>query len=229
MNVDAYTLLVFLHVLLFAYWLGPDWGVFVSARRAANAALPRAQRLQYLATSVEIDVVPRTAIVLIIAVGFTLSYLSGLADVGAGFVWVWWLLSVVWLALVWLTGYLLDRGPMRDRLDSMHMWLRHAITLFMIGFGGWSLATDWPVADRWLAVKLMLVGVLLTGGSILRVIVAGWVRELAAPQAGGESVGEAVDDSHGAVARTYPLARKLAYLFWGTTIAIAFLGVAKPF
>ena len=120
MNVDAYTLLVFLHVLLFAYWLGPDWGVFVSARRAANEALSREQRLQYLATSVEIDVVPRTAIVLIIAVGFTLSYLSGFANVGAGFVWAWWLLSVVWLALVWLTGYLLDRrsAARPSRFDS---------------------------------------------------------------------------------------------------------------
>lgn len=224
MNVDGYTLLVFLHVLLFAYWLGPDWGVYVSARRVANERLTREERLRFLTASVAIDVVPRTAIVLIIAVGFTLSYMSGFARIGAGFVWAWWLLSIGWLALVWLTGYILQKGPLRDRLDLVHLWLRHAVTIFLAGFGAWSLVTGWPVADAWLAVKLVLIGVLLTGGSLLRVIVAGWVRELTSPE-GSESYRAAA----GTVARTYPLARRLAYLFWGTTIAIAFLGVAKPF
>lgn len=224
MNVDAYTLLVFLHVLLFAYWLGPDWGVFVSARRVANEQLTREERLRFLTTTVAIDIVPRTAIVLIIAVGFTLSYMSGFAKIGAAFVWAWWLLSIAWLALVWLTGYTLQKGPLRDRLDRIHLWLRHAVTVFLAGFGAWSLVTGSPVADRWLAVKLILIGVLLTGGSVLRVIVAGWVRELTSPE---ESVSYEV--AAGSVARTYPVARRLAYLFWGTTIAIAFLGVAKPF
>ena len=115
-------------------------------------------------------------------------------------------------------------GPLRDRLDRVHLWLRHAVTIFLAGFGAWSLVTGAPVADRWLAVKLILIGVLLTGGSLLRVIVAGWVRELTSPE-GSESYAAAA----GTVARTYPVARKLAYLFWGTTIAIAFLGVAKPY
>lgn len=224
MNIDGYTLLVFAHVLLFAYWLGPDWGVFVSARRVANEDLTRDQRLQFLMTSVEIDVVPRTTIVLIIAVGFTLSYLSGFAQLSAAFVWAWWLLSAGWLALVWLTGYVLAKGPLRDRLDRAHLWLRHAVTVFLTGFGAWSLVAGWPVADKWLAVKLILIGVLLTGGSLLRVIVAGWVRELTSPEGS-----DAFRSASGTVARTYPVARRLAYLFWGTTISIAFLGVTKPF
>ena len=223
-NVDGYTLLVFLHVLLFAYWLGPDWGVFVTARRVATEDLTRAERLRFLSASVAIDVVPRTSIVLIIAVGFTLAHIGGFARIGAAFLWAWWALSAGWLALVWLTGYVLDRGPLRDRLDRLHLWLRHVITAFLAGLGAWSLLTRWPIADAWLAAKLVLIGVLLTGGSVLRIIVASWVRELTVPENS-----EAFAAASGAIARSYPTARRLAYLFWGTTIAIAFLGVAKPF
>ena len=222
MNLDAYTLLVFLHVVLFAYWLGPDWGVFVSARRVANSELTREERLRFLTASVEIDVLPRSAIVLIIAVGFSLSYLGGFAKISEGFVWSWWVLSIGWLLLVWFTGYILSRGPLRDRLDRMHLWLRHVVTVFLVGLGLLSIATGSPVTDLWLALKLILIGVLLIGGSVLRVIVASWVRELTAPE--GAEPGAA-----GAIARTYPMTRKLVYLFWGTTIAIAFLGVTKPF
>lgn len=38
--MDAYTLLVVVHVLRFAYWLGADWGVFVTSRYVASAELP---------------------------------------------------------------------------------------------------------------------------------------------------------------------------------------------
>ena len=64
----------------------------------------------------------------------------------------------------------------------------------------------------------------ITSMGVYGVIVAGWVRELTSPE---ESISFEV--AAGSVARTYPVARRLAYLFWGTTIAIAFLGVAKPF
>ncbi|MFW2405374.1 MAG: hypothetical protein ACN4GT_11460, partial [Gammaproteobacteria bacterium] len=71
MNLDGYTLLVFVHVLLFAYWLGPDWGIYVSARSVANESLSQEERLRFLRASVAIDVVPRSSIVLIIAGGFS--------------------------------------------------------------------------------------------------------------------------------------------------------------
>ena len=34
--MTAYTLLVIVHVLLFAYWLGADWGVYVNSRYVAD-------------------------------------------------------------------------------------------------------------------------------------------------------------------------------------------------
>jgi hypothetical protein len=224
MDFSTYTLLLFAHVLLFAYWLGADWGVFVNGRRVADETLSRQERLRFLVASVEIDVLPRSAIVLVIAVGFTLAWMGGFSALGVDFLVPWWLLSAGWLALVWLTGYLLKPGPLKSRLDGIHIWLRHVVTVTLLILGVSALATGWPVGDAWLGLKLLLVGVLLTGGSILRIIVAGWVRELTAPDGSTEQLAAA-----GTIAGNYRLTRRVVFFFWGTTISIAFLGVTKPF
>ena len=218
MGMDSYGLLVFFHVLLFAYWLGPDWGVFVNGRRVADESLSTEERLRFLVASVAIDVLPRSSIVLIIAVGFSLAYQGGLVDMSGWWLVVVWAVATVWLSLVWLTGYVLQPGALKSRLDAWHMWLRHGLTGFFALLGAYSLATGTPFANAWLATKLILLAVLLAGGSALRVIVGGWVRELT-----GDTTAK------GRIAASYLGTRRLVFLFWGTTIAIAFLGVTKPF
>jgi hypothetical protein len=203
---------------LFAYWLGPDWGVFVNGRRVANETLAREERLRFLVAAVGIDVLPRSAIVLIVAVGFTLGQRGGYIDMPSWVLVLVWLIAAAWLALVLLTGYVLKPGALKTRLDGLHLGLRHGLTAIFVLLGGYSLLLGEPVTSAWLAAKLILLALLLTGGTALRIIVRGWVQELTG-QPGSE----------GHIARTYPFTRKLVYLFWGTTIAIAFLGVTKPF
>ncbi|MCP5472334.1 MAG: hypothetical protein R3E75_10880 [Steroidobacteraceae bacterium] len=216
--MSTYVILDFLHVLLFAYWLGPDWGVFVCGRRVANPELSREERLRFLKASVAIDIFPRSAIVLIIAVGLTLAYLGGYMAMGLWLLVLIWLVAAIWLLLVWFIGYILEPGPLKARLDAVHVAIRHAVTAVLLGAGLYSLLFGDPVATRWLAVKLVLVAILIAMGSALRVIVGGWVRDLTG-----------VAGSEGAVARSYPFARKLVITFWLTSISIAFLGVTKPF
>ena len=216
--MSTYVILDFLHVLLFAYWLGPDWGVFVCGRRVANPELSREERLRFLKASVAIDIFPRSAIVLIIAVGLTLAYLGGYLAMGLWSLVLIWLVAAIWLLLVWLIGYILEPGPLKARLDAVHVAIRHAATAVLLGVGVYSLLFGEPVATRWLAVKLVLVAILIAMGSALRVIVGGWVRDLTG-----------VAGSEGAIARSYPFTRKLVFTFWLTSISIAFLGVTKPF
>ena len=216
--MSTYVILDFLHVLLFAYWLGPDWGVFVCGRRVANPELSREERLRFLKASVAIDIFPRSAIVLIIAVGLTLAYLGGYMAMGMWLLVLIWLVAAIWLLLVWFIGYILEPGPLKARLDAVHVAIRHAVTAVLLGAGLYSLLFGDPVATRWLAVKLVLVAILIAMGSALRVIVGGWVRDLTG-----------VAGSEGAVARSYPFTRKLVFTFWLTSISIAFLGVTKPF
>lgn len=216
--MSTYIILKFLHVLLFAYWLGPDWGVFVSGRRIANPHLSREERMRFLKASVAIDFFPRSSIVLIIAVGLTLAGISGYIPLGPVLLTVIWMVAVIWLVLVWFTGYVLQPGPLKTRLDAVHVLLRHVVTAILLGVGVYSLVFGKPIATQWLAVKLILVAILIAMGSVLRVIVGSWVRDLTG-----------VAGSEGAIARSYPFTRKLAMTFWLTSISIAFLGVAKSF
>ncbi|GMU67683.1 MAG: hypothetical protein AMXMBFR37_00160 [Steroidobacteraceae bacterium] len=216
--MSSYVILDFLHVLLFAYWLGPDWGVFVCGRRVANPELSREERLRFLKASVAVDIFPRSAIVLIIAVGLSLAYLGGYMAMGPWLLTLIWIVAAIWLLLVWFTGYILEPGPLKARLDAIHVAIRHAATVILAGAGVYSLVFGEPVATRWLAVKLILVAVLIALGSVLRVIVGSWSRDLMG-----------VAGAEGAIARSYPFTRKLVFTFWLASISIAFLGVTKPF
>ncbi|HNR23155.1 MAG TPA: hypothetical protein PKL49_09035 [Steroidobacteraceae bacterium] len=216
--MNTYIILDFLHVLLFAYWLGPDWGVFVCGRRVANPELSREERLRFLKASVAIDIFPRSSIVLIIAVGLTLAYIGGYITMGPWLLVLSWIVAVIWLLLVWFTGYVLKPGPLKARFDAAHVAIRHAATAILLGVGVYSLLFGEPVATRWLAVKLILVAILIAIGSLLRVIVGSWSRDLTG-----------VAGSEGAIARSYPFTRKLVVMFWIVSISIAFLGVTKPF
>lgn len=216
--MNTYIVLNFLHVLLFAYWLGPDWGVFVCGRRVANPELSAQERLRFLKASVAIDIFPRSSIVLIIAVGLMLADMAGYIDLSKVQMVVVWIVAAIWLLLVWFTGYILQPGPLKARLDSVHVAIRHVVTVVLLALGAYSLAFGEPVVTRWLAVKLILVAILIAMGSALRVIVGRWVRDLTG-----------VPGFEGAIARSYPFTRKLAISFWIVSSSIAFLGVAKSF
>jgi hypothetical protein len=217
-TLNSYTLLDFLHVLLFAYWLGPDWGVFVNGRRVADESLSREERLRFLKASVAIDIFPRSSIVLLIAVGLTLANKGGYLALGTLGLALIWLVAVIWLLLVWITGYILSPGLLKARFDMVHVAIRHFVTASLLGVGVYSLIFNKPVASDWLAVKLILVAALIAVGSILRLIMGGWVRDLTG-----------VPGSEGAIARSYGYTRKLVVTFWLVSMTIAFLGVTKPF
>ena len=144
--MKAYVILDFLHVLLFAYWLGPDWGVFVCGRRVANPELSREERLRFLKASVAIDIFPRSAIVLIMAVGLTLAWLGGYMAMGLWLLVLIWIVAAIWLLLVWFIGYILEPGPLKARLDAVHVAIRHAATAVLLGVGVYSLLVGGPVA-----------------------------------------------------------------------------------
>ncbi len=50
---------VYVHILLFVYWLGGDLGVFILARAARRAELSFAERAYSLRMALVIDVTPR--------------------------------------------------------------------------------------------------------------------------------------------------------------------------
>ena len=91
--MSAYELLVFVHVLLFVYWLGADIGVFISARSLVNEKLPVPGRAIAAKILFTIDMAPRTSHVMMLPIGFSLAAALGISPI-----------TGIWLVLVWVVG-----------------------------------------------------------------------------------------------------------------------------
>lgn len=217
-----YLLLVVVHVLLFAYWLGADWGVYVTSRYVADPALPIAERRRFLQAAFRIDLLPRISFTLLLPVGVQIAAFYGAWPFGVLFVPAVWAFALAWLALN-VAGYLRSGTPLGDRLRTWDQSIRHLLAPALIVLGMWSLITGYPVKPLFIALKLTVFGVMIVTGLVLRAIMKNWAvgfRRLAT-----EGPGEAIDAIfQGSLVR----ARYIAYFMWSLSAIMAVLGIVKP-
>lgn len=214
--------LVFLHVLAFAYWLGGDFGVYVTGGYVARADLPLAERLRFLEALLRIDILPRTGIVLLPVIGLHIAALRGAIALPGWALACTWMLGFAWLLVVWSVHRL--RGtPQGEALQRLDVRFRMALIMVLVVVGAWSLVGDGPVHERWLAAKFLTYASLLGIGLWLRTVIRGWVAAFAVLRAGPDAAAEE------AIARGIRRGRRGAYLFWAMIGITAFLGIAKPF
>jgi hypothetical protein len=219
---STYSLWQYAHIVLFVYWLGGDLGVFHAARYVARSDLPLPERLRFLELLLKIDMAPRTALVCMIPVGFTLATQAGLAPFANGWVPAIWLGSIAWLCLVWFL-HLNPRHPKAQALTRFDQYLRIAVIVLFCATGAATLAGSGPLLTEWLGAKFVLYGGVIVLGLLLRVTIREWVRgfaELRDPAT--------IDAGNARVFRAWRRARAFAYGLWLLIALIAFLGVVKP-
>ena len=88
--------LVYAHLLLFAYWLAPDWGVYVTSAYVARADLPLAERRRFLQAALRIDLVPRSCLILLLPLGLQLASNLQLIALPAGSMALIWAAAGRW-------------------------------------------------------------------------------------------------------------------------------------
>ncbi len=222
MDIDPYRVVAFLHVLLFAYWLGADLGVFLHGKRLTRDDIPLAERLRTREIGVMIDMAPRSALVLMVPVGFTLASNWGLplTALQIGLLWVF---GLFWLWLVWEVHHKKNE-PVGRTLQRIDFAIRYIVLAIMLGLGGYSLATGAPVASGWLALKMVLFGGIIMNGIWLRLIGGRWQAAFDKIRLGGEQaiIGEQM------IKANRKVASKAALLIWFLVAVMAFLGVVKP-
>lgn len=220
--MNTYPFWQYAHILLFVYWLGADLGVFFAARYVARPDLPLDERLRFLELLLKIDMGPRTALILMIPVGFTLATSLGIASFARPALPLIWIAALGWLALAWFL-YLLGRDPRSAPWARVDQGVRILVICTFLGLGLWSLLDDGPLGTAWLAGKFVLFAGVVTLGLLLRITIREWVIGF------GEVRVEATRDAGNA--RVQAAARRatgLAHLLWLLVAAIAFLGVVKP-
>lgn len=96
---DGYQIWLYLHVIMFVYWLGADLGVFTLALAIRNPNYTVEQRLLLMRMSLLIDMTPRAAMALVAPIGLVLAESLGLLSVPN------WLNAIIWVvAIGWIVA-----------------------------------------------------------------------------------------------------------------------------
>jgi hypothetical protein len=220
--MTAYTLLVIVHVLLFAYWLGADWGVYVNSRYVADSRLSLDERRRFLEAAFRIDLMPRMAFTLLLPVGLQLaSYYGNWPPLGR-FMLAVWAGALAWFAIN-LLGYLHRGTPRGERLRNVDQAVRVVLAPILIAVGLWSAATGQLLAPAFIAWKVTVFGCMIVVGLLLRSIMRHWVTGFRRLAQEGPT-----PDVNAIFERSLARAKWIAYGMWSLSAVMAILGVLRP-
>jgi hypothetical protein len=213
---------LFLHVLLFAYWLGADLGVLVLARAARRSTLSFAERVLALNAAGAIGLAPRICLALMLPSGLQLVHAS-YAPVSRSVLVLAWLVGIAWTALL-VVASLRPQGRLAPLASRIHLGLQLALCVLLGALGVSALLGSGPLPGGWIAAKVVLFGAACALGAgidyafrpalpaFARLVKEGSRPEIEAPIAAG------IDS-----------ATRLVLVLYGVLIVCAALGVGKPF
>ncbi|MEL7042161.1 MAG: hypothetical protein AAGL90_11600 [Pseudomonadota bacterium] len=212
-------LFALIHVLVFVYWLGGDLGAFYTSRFLTQPDVSADRRLMAAKIIGDVDMAPRTALILALPTGLVLAQSKGWLDLGWPIVGAILVASLFWLALAWHLH--LKHGAAPELLRKLDLALRWALVLAL---GGWAIAglIGMLALPMFLALKLLaLVGCILLG-----LFIRGTLKPLG-PALMGLS-GPDAETAQADLAATLKRARPLVTGIWALLLIAAFLGLWTP-
>jgi len=155
------------HLLLFAYWLGADVGVFYSSGFVVNPGLTREARLTAAKIMLNLDLIPRICMSLMLTVSGLLTEFYGIPHPG------WQMAGIVALGPVWLGMVLFPHFREGTAAARQVQRLDFAFRCFMIAAvvasAVYLLASGRLHANPWIAAKLLVFACLIFCGLMVRV------------------------------------------------------------
>lgn len=157
--MDTHSLWVYLHILLFVYWLGADLGLYLVMAFVKNPALSFETRVTLIRLAFYVDLFPRITFALILPVGMHLVLNLGLYLVSDEILVIAWIIGILWSGVH--LGIVRYKGTARaELLSRINRIYEAAGGLFFVTLAAISLASGAPVEARWLAWKLLLFGLI---------------------------------------------------------------------
>lgn len=219
MDADSHTLLRFVHILLFAYWLGADFGVFLGGGWMSRPGLTVVERNRIRDLVMAIDVAPRVSLVLMLPVGFSLALAWG-APLPETILPALWIAAAAWIAvLLWV--HFAHGNPAIGTVLRIDLALRVLVLAGMLTLGLRGLAAGSSVPG-WLATKFLLFAAIIVDGIVLRWISGQWRPAIEQLEAGDIPRGEELLR----IRRRKAVVAALA--MWLLVGAAAFIGTLKP-
>lgn len=219
--MGAYELLLLAHLLLFAYWLGGDVGVFYSSGFVVDGSRSREARLMAGKIMLACDLIPRICMSLMLTVG-------GLLAATLGFDHPAWqtvaivLLAPVWFGMVMTLHFAHGASwvPALTRIDYAFRWLVIAAILASCAY---ALATGRLAGAPWLIAKLLGFAFLVFCGLMIRRKIPGFIAGYVKLVSDDPSAEE-----NAAMQRSLGQVRPWVIAIWVVLVVEAAIGIAKP-
>jgi len=217
----VYRLTLFLHQVLFVFWLGPDIGVYMWSTKATNTELSTAQRVSAGKMMQAIELIPQACMSLMLTVGGILTEMMGIQH-------PWWQMAgIILLGPVWLTLTIVvyarsgtDQGAQVARLDELFRWAVIASVLLSVIY---SVTTERLADVPWVTAKLLIFAAVVFFGLMMRRRLVPFVLALAQLEADGPS--PQVDQTMSA---STSRARAFMFAAWIGLAMAAGLGMVQP-
>ena len=218
--MDPYPLFVFLHVLLFVFWLGTDVGVFLAAKISEKPELSVETRSTVLGLGMVLDRLPRSALALIVPSGLQLAVMSGQLTLPGPMLPLAWAIALLWLAALW-AGFLNPQTPTEQKAMLFNFAMNAILAVLVLAAGVW-LLTAGSVAG-WLAIKIIIVGLIFVCGVTLDVLFKPAVEAFVGITTSGAS-----DELNAAYSKAIGPVYLAVLAIYALVLAAAWLGIAKP-
>ncbi len=219
-----YENIVFLHLLLFVFWLGGDVGVFILGQQSRRSDVySLTERMTILKILTMVDMAPRTCIALMVPVSLTVASAGGWWAVPAPMLWGGWFVGATLLVAAW-TGFINHGSAKAAIAKKVDFWLQIAMAIFYGSVAVSSLTGNGPIADTWLAAKTMLYALIF----VTAIMIDLSYRPI------GPALQKLIADETNAEAEAFVLSiqnktRKWVLTIYGLLFVIGYIGAVKPF
>lgn len=213
-------LLTLLHILVPVYWLGGDLGAFYGSNFMVDPKRSVAERMMALKILNNIDMAPRTTLILAFPTGFGLAVAKGWLDVPGA-----WALAVAavflgWLALAWAVH--LKHGPQGAGLKRIDIAVRYGVLAGLLagGLGGLAGAVALPL---FVSLKLLVLAACIALGLLVRRQLVPLFPAIIQMRETGPTA-----ETDRVIAAVNARARVSVLSIWALVLAASLLGIATP-
>lgn len=221
-SMETYVFAKLAHLLLFAYWLGGDIGVFYSATMLRKRELSIEARQTALRILVWVDMIPRYCLVLMLPVGYMLAGAVGVVRLSPVWIGAVWVVALVWLALV-ISVHHWQGTALGERLRKIDLGWRCIVVPGLI-FDAWQgFRGTGHLLTGWLSAKVLILALCIVCGIGIRLLGKPMAPTLKAIFATGST-----PELEATVLRTQGRTRPFVLTIWALLVVAAYLGVAKP-
>lgn len=212
---------LFVHLLLFCYWLGGDMGVFYSSGMVVDPKLSDTARVTAAKIMVNLDLVPRICMSLMLTVGGLLSHEIGVSHPTWQLVGIA-LLGPAWLAMV-MTVHLQEGSDFGKKVAKLDYWFRVVLVVYLVVSVTLSFMYGSLSEAPWVGVKILIFAGMVFCGIMIRQFIGPYAHGIHALATTG-----ATDEINKSMTKSLDRCRPFVLAIWAGLFAECWLGVVEP-